>query len=158
MNDMANIESVDSTPIGGTTDTSLPTHDANVEESEREEEDVEDEDMETPVQLIMEFLRAVMVRDYRLASQLCRMILIYEPDHPEASEFLPLIQSKLLKEQEEDQSTDEEDEDEDEDFGSNEESPQSSSSDDDDDEEEKQVNSLLVTFLPKGIVAKRWRP
>lgn len=39
---------------GATTDTSLPTHDANVEESEREEEDVEDEDMETPVQLIME--------------------------------------------------------------------------------------------------------
>ncbi|KAL6104637.1 erich2 [Pungitius sinensis] len=163
MDDLTNIESPDSIPTGGTThspptSTSLPTRDPNAEEKETVGEDVEDEDIETPVQLIMEFLRAVMGRDYRLASQLCRMILIYEPDHPEASEFLPLIQSKLLKEQEEDQSTDKEHDDEDEDYGSNEESSQSSSSDDDDDdEEENQVNSLLITFSPHGIVPKQQR-
>ncbi|XP_037314246.2 glutamate-rich protein 2 isoform X2 [Pungitius pungitius] len=151
MDDLTNVESPDSIP----TATSLPTRDPNAEVKETAGEDVEDEDIETPVQLIMEFLGAVMGRDYRLASQLCRMILIYEPDHPEASEFLPLIQSKLLKEQEEDQSTDEEDDD-DEDSGSNEESSQSSGSDDDD-EEENQVNSLLITFSPHGIVPKQQR-
>ncbi|KAM8850567.1 glutamate-rich protein 2 isoform 2-T2 [Spinachia spinachia] len=156
--DLTNIESPDSIPTGTThsipTAPSLPTH---VEEKESDEEDVEDEGIKTPVQLILEFLRAVMVGDYRLASQLCRMILIYEPDHPEASEFLPLIQGKLLKEQEEDQSTDGEDDDDDEDFESNEESSQRSSSDgdDDDEEEKKQVN--LVTFFPHGIVPKQQR-
>ncbi|XP_029309621.1 glutamate-rich protein 2 [Cottoperca gobio] len=126
----------------------LPTHG---EEEQSEEEGVEDEDIKAPVELIMEFLRAVMDRDFQLASKLCQMILIYEPDNPEASEFLPLIQKKLLEEQEAEQSTEEEEEeDEDDDSdesGSDEESfPSSrcsssrSSSPSDDDEEEKQVN------------------
>ncbi|XP_037642691.1 glutamate-rich protein 2 isoform X2 [Sebastes umbrosus] len=133
----------------------LPTHEPNGEEEQTEEEDVEDEDVKAPVELIMEFLRAVMDRDFQPASKLCQMILIYEPDNPEASEFLPLIQKKLLEEQEAEQSTEEEEEEEEEDDDkddnsdesrSNEESPQSSScssssrSSSDDDEEEKKVN------------------
>ncbi|XP_045906805.1 glutamate-rich protein 2 isoform X3 [Micropterus dolomieu] len=131
----------------------LPTHEVNGEEEQTEEEDVEDEDIRAPVELIMEFLRAVMDRDFQLASKLCQMILIYEPGNPEASEFLPLIQKKLLEEQEAEQSTeeddpedeeDEEDEEDDDDSESDEESSQSSSfsssSPTDDDEEEKQVN------------------
>ncbi|XP_038574544.1 glutamate-rich protein 2 isoform X4 [Micropterus salmoides] len=128
----------------------LPTHEVNGEEEQTEEVDVEDEDIRAPVELIMEFLRAVMDRDFQLASKLCQMILIYEPGNPEASEFLPLIQKKLLEEQEAEQSTeeddpeDEEDEEDDDDSESDEESSQSSSfsssSPTDDDEEEKQVN------------------
>ncbi|XP_068594368.1 LOW QUALITY PROTEIN: glutamate-rich protein 2 [Cebidichthys violaceus] len=148
----------------------LTTHEPNREEEQTEEEDVEDEDVKAPVQLITEFLRAVMDRDYQLASKLCQMILIYEPDNPEASEFLPLIQRKLLEEQEAEQSTEEE-EDDDEDSGSDEDSSQSSSCSssccsssspsDDEEEEEKQVNRtsrvLLVTFPPENVVPKQPR-
>ncbi|KAK5919219.1 hypothetical protein CgunFtcFv8_023127 [Champsocephalus gunnari] len=79
-----------------------------------------------------------MVRDLKLASKLCRMILIYEPDNPEASEFLPLIQKKLSQEQETGQGTEKDDAD-----GGNEAeetSTSSGSSSDDDEPEEKQVN------------------
>ncbi|XP_049453280.1 glutamate-rich protein 2 isoform X2 [Epinephelus fuscoguttatus] len=123
------------------------------EEEQTEEEDSDDEDIKAPVELIMEFLRAVMDRDFQLASKLCQMILIYEPDNPEASEFLPLIHKKLLEDQEAEQSTEEDEDDDDDDdnsdSGSDEESSQSSScsssscsssSPSDDDEEEKQVN------------------
>ncbi|XP_035861548.1 glutamate-rich protein 2 isoform X3 [Sander lucioperca] len=155
----------DSILIGGSTHSPppaepFPTHGPNGEEEQTEEEDVGDEERKAPVELIMEFLRAVMDRDFQLASKLCQMILIYEPDNPEASEFLPLIQKKLLEEQEAEQNTEEEEEEEevDEDnddsdnSGSDEESSQSSncsssacsssspSDDDDDDDEEKQVD------------------
>ncbi|KAL8183452.1 UNVERIFIED_CONTAM: hypothetical protein K2H54_041597 [Gekko kuhli] len=36
-----------------------------------------------------------MERDYSLAKKLCQMILIYEPQNPEAMQFLPLIERKL---------------------------------------------------------------
>ncbi|XP_042353359.1 glutamate-rich protein 2 [Plectropomus leopardus] len=130
---------------------------AHGEEEQTEEEEGEDEVIKAPVELIMEFLRAVMDRDFQPASKLCQMILIYEPDNPEASEFLPLIQKKLLEEQETEQSTEEEDKDDDDDddddddadSGSDGESSHSSdssssscsssSSTSDDDENEKQV-------------------
>ncbi|XP_033961181.1 glutamate-rich protein 2 [Pseudochaenichthys georgianus] len=116
----------------------LPTHEPNMVEAQCEEEEVKDEDIKAPLELIMKFLRAVMVRDLKLASKLCRMILIYEPDNPEASEFLPLIQKKLSQEQETGQGTEKEDAD-----GGNEAeetSTSSGSSSDDDEPEEKQVN------------------
>ncbi|KAK5859689.1 hypothetical protein PBY51_021222 [Eleginops maclovinus] len=121
----------------------LFTHEPNMEEAQCDEEEVRDEDIKAPLELIMKFLRAVMDKDLQLACTLCRMILIYEPDHPEASEFLPLFQKKLSQEQEAVQSTEEEEAD-----GDNEAevpSPSSSSSsddDDDDDDEEKQVNRV----------------
>ncbi|XP_034744890.1 glutamate-rich protein 2 isoform X2 [Etheostoma cragini] len=155
----------DSMRIGGTTHSCppaepLPTHGPNGEEQQTEEEVVGDGERTAPVELMMEFLRAVMDRDFQLASKLCQMILIYEPDNSEASEFLPLIQKKLLEEQEAEQNTEEEEEEEedkevDEDnddsdnSGSDEESSQgsnrsssaySSSSPSDDDDEEKQVD------------------
>ncbi|XP_034412020.1 glutamate-rich protein 2 [Cyclopterus lumpus] len=108
--------------------TAMPLLTQGTEREPTEEEDVEDEDITAPVELIMEFLGAAVDRDYQLASILCQMILIYEPDNPEASEFLPLIQRKLLEEQETEQSTEEkEEEEDDEDSGSDEESSQSSS-------------------------------
>ncbi|GAA6222444.1 glutamate-rich protein 2-like isoform X1 [Lates japonicus] len=140
----------------------LLKHELSKEEEQTEEEDAEDEDLKAPVELIMEFLRAVMDKDFQLARKLCQMILIYEPDNPEASEFLPLIQKKLLEEQEAEQSSEEDeedgdsndtddDDDDDDDSGSDDDSSQSSScsssscsssspSDDDGEEEETHVN------------------
>ncbi|XP_065809873.1 glutamate-rich protein 2 isoform X2 [Labrus bergylta] len=122
------------------------------------EEGDEDEDIKVPVELKMEFLRAVIKRDLKLACKLCQMtngvssllnpVLIYEPENPEASNFLPLIKKKLLEEQEAKQSSEEDDDDDDDDSddsGSDEELSHSSSGsspsdDDDDDSEEKQVH------------------
>uniref|UniRef100_A0A668AKJ6 Glutamate-rich protein 2 n=1 Tax=Myripristis murdjan TaxID=586833 RepID=A0A668AKJ6_9TELE len=67
------------------------------EEQTEEEEDADDEGHGAPLQLMAEFLRAVMDGDFQLASKLCQMILIYEPENPEARQFLPLIQEKLLE-------------------------------------------------------------
>ncbi|KAM7401170.1 hypothetical protein PAMA_005387 [Pampus argenteus] len=129
-----------------------------------EEQTEEDEDLKAPLGLMIEFLRAVMDRDFQLAGRLCQMILIYEPKNRDASEFLPLIHKKLLEEQEmeqnkedneeeEDEDNDEDDDDDDDDTDdsndseSDEESylssscsSSSSSPSDDDEEEEKQVN------------------
>ncbi|KAJ8404106.1 hypothetical protein AAFF_G00344560 [Aldrovandia affinis] len=63
-------------------------------EPEEEEEDSDDES-KAPVELLAEFLKAVMEQDYVLGKKLCEMILIYEPEHPEATQFLPLIKDKL---------------------------------------------------------------
>ncbi|KAM6989263.1 glutamate-rich protein 2 [Tautogolabrus adspersus] len=97
----------------------------------------EDDDIKVPVELKIEFLRAVMKRDLKLACKLCQMILIYEPENPEASNFLPLIKKKLLEEQEAKQSSEEEEDDEDDsdDSGSDEESSHSSSSSSSDDDD-----------------------
>ncbi|XP_054828370.1 glutamate-rich protein 2 [Eublepharis macularius] len=48
-----------------------------------------------PLELMGEFLKAIMEQDYTLAKKLCQMILIYEPQNPEAQQFLPLIEQKL---------------------------------------------------------------
>ncbi|XP_026552519.1 glutamate-rich protein 2 [Pseudonaja textilis] len=64
-----------------------------------------------PLQLMGEFLKAVMGRKYTLAKKLCQMILIYEPSNPEAKQFLPLIEKKMLLES---QSADQEEEEADE--------------------------------------------
>ncbi|XP_075385736.1 glutamate-rich protein 2 isoform X2 [Tenrec ecaudatus] len=73
------------------------------------EDDTNDKDDETsnpnkviraPLELMTEFLRAEMDRDYHLAKKLCQMILIYEPENPEAKEFFSLIEEMLLLEKE----------------------------------------------------------
>ncbi|XP_072220240.1 glutamate-rich protein 2 [Leuresthes tenuis] len=117
----------------------LPKPKHNGQEEQTKEEDVVDEDLKAPVELLMKFLRALMDKEFEVASKLCEMILIYEPDNPEASEFLPLIQRKLLEEQESERS-DEEDKGEDGDSeksSSNSSSSCSSSSSDDDNDEEE---------------------
>uniref|UniRef100_A0A3Q1HD60 Glutamate-rich protein 2 n=1 Tax=Anabas testudineus TaxID=64144 RepID=A0A3Q1HD60_ANATE len=138
----------------------LPEHEVNEEEEQTDKEDIEDEDLKAPVELIIEFLRAIMDKDFQLASKLCQMILIYEPHNLDASEFLPLIRKQLQKgesssssskhKHDDDDDDDEDDNDNDddsEDTESDEESSDSSSSSssscssssssDDDEEEEK---------------------
>ncbi|XP_013374195.1 PREDICTED: glutamate-rich protein 2 isoform X3 [Chinchilla lanigera] len=56
-------------------------------------------DTRAPLELMAEFLRAEMGRDYHLAKKLCQMILIYEPENLEAKEFSLLIEEMLLKEE-----------------------------------------------------------
>ncbi|XP_039613533.1 glutamate-rich protein 2 [Polypterus senegalus] len=83
--------------------------DSTADSEEEEEADSEDEDRKAPIELLGEFLHAVMNENYTLANKLCQMILIYEADNPEAKQFIPLIEAKLLIEQEQDEheSTDE---------------------------------------------------
>ncbi|XP_062052324.1 glutamate-rich protein 2 [Lepus europaeus] len=82
-------------------------------------------EIRAPLELMAEFLRAEMGRDYHLAKKLCQMILIYEPENPEAKEFLSLIEEMLLKEkertvEEEDEDSEEESSDESSEAGSDE--------------------------------------
>ncbi|XP_051786642.1 glutamate-rich protein 2 isoform X2 [Erpetoichthys calabaricus] len=103
-----------SSPVNGTNiSTKSPGSDEgetdSTADSEDEEGDSEDEDRKAPIELLGEFLHAVMNENYTLANKLCQMILIYEADNPEAKQFIPLIEAKLLIEQEQDEheSTDE---------------------------------------------------
>ncbi|XP_061747424.1 glutamate-rich protein 2 [Nerophis ophidion] len=99
-----------------------------------------EDDLQVPLGLKIEFLRALKAKDLQRARSLCQMILLYEPHHPEASEFLPLIQKKLLQEQEEaDQGSGDSDQD-DVDSGSDGESAESSSSSQTSDEEQEKIN------------------
>ncbi|XP_053521000.1 glutamate-rich protein 2 [Artibeus jamaicensis] len=78
------------------------TDDDDDGEDDTSDEDNEDSnpisDTHAPLELMAEFLRAEMCQDYRLAKKLCQMILIYEPENPEAKEFLSLIEEMLLME------------------------------------------------------------
>ncbi|KAI1884835.1 hypothetical protein AGOR_G00213930 [Albula goreensis] len=61
----------------------------------------EEEERQAPIELFAEFLKSVMDKDYILAKKLCQMILIFEPENPEAKQFVPLIEEKLLGQEEE---------------------------------------------------------
>ncbi|XP_055722544.1 glutamate-rich protein 2 isoform X4 [Salvelinus fontinalis] len=96
-----------------------------------EADDDEEEGYRAPLELMAEFLKSVMEKDFVLAKKLCQMILVYEPNNPEAKQFIPLIQERLEREQEEKSQDDDDDcsdsGDED-DSGSDQDSPQSSDS------------------------------
>ncbi|XP_072468383.1 glutamate-rich protein 2 isoform X2 [Notamacropus eugenii] len=92
-----------------------------------------------PLELMTEFLRAVMSRKYAVAKKLCQLILIYEPENPEAKQFSSLIEEKLLMEKshagEEDDDDDEEEEEEEESDDSSDDSEEDSSDDNDQSED-----------------------
>ncbi|XP_068103148.1 glutamate-rich protein 2 isoform X2 [Hyperolius riggenbachi] len=80
------------------------------EDSSSDEEESDEEKPHAPMELLAEFLEAVMNEDYKLAWKLCQMILLYEPENPEVKEFSPLIQKMLKREEEEEEEgSDEED-------------------------------------------------
>ncbi|XP_067331776.1 glutamate-rich protein 2 isoform X2 [Channa argus] len=151
----------------------LPRNEANKDDKLTREENTEDEDLKAPVELIMEFLRAMMDRDFQMAIKLCQMILIYEPDNAEASEFLPLIRKKLLEAEDTIESTDEDEEDHDddiddddddedsEDSGSDEDTSTSSSgssSSSENDEEEEEPSSSLENDEEEEKKVNRHKP
>ncbi|KAM9789860.1 glutamate-rich protein 2 [Neosynchiropus ocellatus] len=65
------------------------------------EEDL-DKNQRAPVDLLSKFLQALKKPDLQMARNLCRMILVYEPDYPEAREFLSLLKKKLQDDVDED--------------------------------------------------------
>ncbi|XP_030435943.1 glutamate-rich protein 2 isoform X4 [Gopherus evgoodei] len=102
------------------------------DESSSENSENEDRKRNAPIELLGEFLKAIMDQDYNLSKKLCQMILIYEPENTEAKQFLPLLEEKLLIEStqnfgnEEGEETDE---------GSSEDSEEDTSSSDSSDDE-----------------------
>ncbi|XP_021469583.2 glutamate-rich protein 2 isoform X7 [Oncorhynchus mykiss] len=116
----------------------LPPLEPEVEEEHTEEDDDdgeadddEEEGYRAPLELMAEFLKSVMEKDFVLAEKLCQMILVYEPNNPEAKQFIPLIQERLEREQEEKSQDDDDacsDSGDEDDSGSDQDSPQSSDS------------------------------
>ncbi|XP_048455380.1 glutamate-rich protein 2 isoform X2 [Rhincodon typus] len=102
-------------------------------------EDSKNEERKAPLELMGEFLKAVMDRDYKLSSKLCQMILIYEPENPEAQQFKILLDTKIQLDeaasihQNEEDDTDSDSSDEDEE-SNNEDSDESESSDEESDD------------------------
>nr|XP_025949216.1 glutamate-rich protein 2 isoform X2 [Dromaius novaehollandiae] len=67
-------------------------------EISNEQSENEEGKFSAPIELLGEFLKAIMNGNYSLAKNLCRMILIYEPENTEAKQFFPLLEEKLLME------------------------------------------------------------
>lgn len=115
----------------------------------------EEEERRAPSQLLMEFLECLMKKEYVVAAKLCKMILIYEPSHPTALQFQPVLEEKILIEQEKenesgsDESGDEDDESDDSGEDSDDESEDSDSEEEeenDDRENEEDRNSADEFF------------
>uniref|UniRef100_F6ZGV8 Glutamate rich 2 n=1 Tax=Equus caballus TaxID=9796 RepID=F6ZGV8_HORSE len=82
-------------------------------DEDNDEDSTSNKDTHAPLELMAEFLRAEMSQDYHLAKKLCQMILIYEPENPEAKEFFSLIEEMLLMEKTQTLEEDDEDSEED---------------------------------------------
>ncbi|XP_027445643.1 glutamate-rich protein 2 isoform X3 [Zalophus californianus] len=87
--------------------------DGDGEDDTNDEDSNPNKDTHAPLELMAEFLRAEMGQDYHLAKKLCQMILIYEPENPEAKEFFSLIEEMLLMEKSQNLEEDDEDSEED---------------------------------------------
>lgn len=62
------------------------------------EEDIdEDKNQTAPIELLSEFLSALMLRDYETAFVHCTTILQYEPENQTAVEFFPLLQQRITE-------------------------------------------------------------
>uniref|UniRef100_A0AAZ3RNT3 Glutamate-rich protein 2 n=2 Tax=Oncorhynchus tshawytscha TaxID=74940 RepID=A0AAZ3RNT3_ONCTS len=106
-------------------------HTEEEDDDNGEADDDEEEGYRAPLELMAEFLKSVMEKDFVLAEKLCQMILVYEPNNPEAKQFIPLIQERLEREQEEKSQDDDDacsDSGDEDDSGSDQDSPQSSDS------------------------------
>ncbi|XP_078662300.1 uncharacterized protein LOC144906160 [Branchiostoma floridae x Branchiostoma belcheri] len=112
------------------------------DDDDDDDDDESDEEIKAPFELLGEFLESVMKEEYETAQKLCQMILIYEPENPEALQFKPLIEERLQQEAEAEEESsssegstddDEDDDDDDEDDSTSE---TSSSSEEEDDEDE----------------------
>ncbi|EHH54940.1 hypothetical protein EGM_04049 [Macaca fascicularis] len=86
--------------------------DDDTNDEDNDEDSNPKKNTQAPLELMAE-LRAEMAREYQLAKKLCQMILIYEPENPEAKEFFTLIEEMLLMEKTQNREQDGEDSDED---------------------------------------------
>ncbi|XP_061168561.1 ESF1 homolog [Saccostrea echinata] len=116
------------------------------EDSSSSDSDSEEEERRAPSELLMEFLECLMKKEYVVAAKLCKMILIYEPTHPTALQFQPVLEEKIILDQEKenesgsDESGDEESDDSGEDSDDDDDS-ESESSENEEDEGEEERNS-----------------
>ncbi|GAB6031254.1 hypothetical protein CHUAL_009059 [Chamberlinius hualienensis] len=62
---------------------------------ETKSSDEEELNSSVPIELLSEFLSALMLRDYKVALDHCKTILNYEPENKTATEFYPLIQQRV---------------------------------------------------------------
>lgn len=70
--------------------------DSEIWEDALQDHKLDDDDAVTaPIEVLAEFLSAVMSKDYKSALHYCKIILQYEPDNKTAKEFYPLIEEKL---------------------------------------------------------------
>ncbi|KAG8432420.1 hypothetical protein GDO86_016899 [Hymenochirus boettgeri] len=76
-----------------TSNTSVPGQSETQVESNDEESSVEKGS--APLELLAEFLQAVMAKKYKMAHKLCQMILMFEPENPQAKEFSPLLEKMV---------------------------------------------------------------
>nr|XP_032821377.1 glutamate-rich protein 2 [Petromyzon marinus] len=104
---------------------------ANGNEEVEKEDDDEEEKRTAPLELMAEFLGAIMGADYKLARKLCEMILIFEPHNTEAKQYLPVIEARITQEVEASQHEDSSDED---DYEESDDDDNDDLDDDDDDE------------------------
>lgn len=73
------------------------TSTASIQETPRSSDEFWDDEklLSAPIELLSEFLSALMLRDYETAFTHCKTILHYEPENQTAMEFFPLIQQRL---------------------------------------------------------------
>ncbi|XP_063424957.1 transcription initiation factor TFIID subunit 11-like isoform X2 [Mytilus trossulus] len=124
--------------------TSNTTDKKKEESSSEESSDEEEEERKAPNQLLMEFLECIYAKDFPTAAKLCKMILIFEPDHPVALQFQPVIEEKIQQDIEAEQEgegsdesgSDEEDSGEEDDSDSDDDDSDSDDSDDSDDDDD----------------------
>lgn len=88
-------EAKDKSIVKKNSDDEKPSDNSDDDDSGQENDDRK---KTAPLELMGEFLKAIMEEKYSLAKKLCQMILIYEPENPEAKQFIPLIEHKLLLE------------------------------------------------------------
>ncbi|XP_062621969.1 glutamate-rich protein 2-like [Saccostrea cucullata] len=114
------------------------------EDSSSDSDSEEEEERKAPSQLLMEFLECLMKKEYVVAAKLCKMILIYEPTHPTALQFQPVLEEKILLDQEKenesgsDESGDEESDDSGEESDDDDDESESDSSENEEEEEEEE--------------------
>uniref|UniRef100_UPI00398EECC4 glutamate-rich protein 2 isoform X2 n=1 Tax=Pristiophorus japonicus TaxID=55135 RepID=UPI00398EECC4 len=103
-------------------------------------ESSKNEERRAPIELMGEFLKAIMDRDYKLSNKLCQMILIYEPGNPEANQFKTLLEMKIRLD--EAASTHQNDEDSTESDSSDEDDSEDSNNEDSDENERSDEESV----------------
>ncbi|XP_075036768.1 glutamate-rich protein 2 isoform X2 [Mixophyes fleayi] len=119
---------------------SVPNHIMKEQPEESSDEEESDDDKGgAPIELLAEFLKAVMDEDYKVAQKLCQMVLLYEPENPEAKQFSPLIEKMVQKEEE--QSSDDEDSEETDEDGSDTDDSEDQSTDTSEDSSEDEMNT-----------------
>lgn len=75
----------------------VSTPDAEMLTPDAENVDDNSDSGSAPIEMLSEFLSAVMSRDYEAALNYCKTILLYEPGNKIVQEFYPLIQEKILQ-------------------------------------------------------------